>query len=120
VQIFSKSSPPAAYSITMARCVGVKQTCYQLICRTNCELVKQFDLNMINGSMFENGPTRLILKNKLGCLWNKLLWLPVDIVMDYGSARSCANTGFSAAFSPGIRRRAAYFLLRRWRFNAAN
>uniref|UniRef100_A0A0A9DCE4 Uncharacterized protein n=1 Tax=Arundo donax TaxID=35708 RepID=A0A0A9DCE4_ARUDO len=29
VQILSKSSPPAAYSMTMARCVGVKQTCSQ-------------------------------------------------------------------------------------------
>jgi len=47
VQIFSKSSPPAAYSITMARCVGVKQTWYRLIRRTNYELVMQCGPTMI-------------------------------------------------------------------------
>jgi hypothetical protein len=118
VQIFSKSSPPAAYSITMARCVGVKQTCYQLICRTNCELVKQFDLNMINGSMFENGPTRLILKNKLGCLWNKLLWLPVDIVMVLHAAVLIQDSVL--LFPPEYAGELRIFVLRRWRFNAAN
>jgi len=68
LQIFSKSSPPAAYSITMARCVGVKQTCYPLIRRTNDEFVMQFGHKMINFSMFENDSARLILQNKLGCL----------------------------------------------------
>ena len=54
------------YTITMARCVGVKQTCYPLIRRTNDELVMQFGLKMINFSTS---------KNDIGSIQHTIIWI---------------------------------------------